>query len=79
MANAFQNMEIDLRCLVSYPPKIKGGAKSAHEHGQGAELGPPLFEGGSKSAHEHGQGAELGPPYSKGVLIQGMDTATVLI
>ncbi|KAG8324568.1 hypothetical protein J6590_089101 [Homalodisca vitripennis] len=34
---------------------------------------------GAKSAHEHGQGAELGPPYSKGVLIQGLDTATALI
>ncbi|KAG8303631.1 hypothetical protein J6590_002630 [Homalodisca vitripennis] len=40
MANAFKNMEIDLRCLVYYP-SIQGGAKSAHEHGQGAELGPP--------------------------------------
>ncbi|KAG8249374.1 hypothetical protein J6590_019661 [Homalodisca vitripennis] len=46
---------------------IQGGVKSAHEHG------------GAKSAHEHGQGVELGPPYSKGVLIQGLDTATVLI
>ncbi|KAG8310521.1 hypothetical protein J6590_062649 [Homalodisca vitripennis] len=31
---------------------------------------------GAKSAHENGQGAELGPPYSKGVLIQGLDTPT---
>ncbi|KAG8313509.1 hypothetical protein J6590_001980 [Homalodisca vitripennis] len=24
---------------------IQGGAKSAHEHGQGAELGPPYSKG----------------------------------
>ncbi|KAG8327678.1 hypothetical protein J6590_015710 [Homalodisca vitripennis] len=38
-----------------------------------------FIQGGAKSAHEHGRGAELGPPYSKGVFIQGLDTATVLI
>ncbi|KAG8338141.1 hypothetical protein J6590_005682 [Homalodisca vitripennis] len=34
---------------------------------------------GAKSAHGHGQGGELRPPYSKGMPIQGMDTATALI
>ncbi|KAG8267729.1 hypothetical protein J6590_044996 [Homalodisca vitripennis] len=55
------------RSLVLSFLSIQGGAKSAHEHGQGAELGPPYSKG------------VLNQHMNTGVFIQGLDTATVLI
>ncbi|KAG8331049.1 hypothetical protein J6590_049486 [Homalodisca vitripennis] len=43
----------DLRSISSsaLTPLLEGGAKSAHEHGQGAELGPPYSKGVLIPAH----------------------------